>query len=115
MKKLLILVLCLLLSLTAVGCGNKNNDDNAPLSGIRTAEADDDISGEDGEDENPDRTEETDRKEIENNLRDARELIEHGYFEDARMLIDGLKTRDLTSDEKKELLELQKKMITVSD
>lgn len=119
MKKLLVLFLCLTFLFTTSACGKKDNP-NAPISSINTAQADKENPEQDNQDENqeefnPDRTEETDRKEIETNLRDARELIENGYFEDAKMIIDGLKTRDLTPAEKDELLELQKKMITVSD
>ena len=140
MKKLLILSMCLLLALSAAACGGKDkNDENSPLSGIRTATADkddknekdeekdkvesDDIDDEDDnsgdnkirEEYNPDRTEASDRQEIKNNLRDAKELIEEGYFEDAGMILEVVRSRDLTADEKKELLELEKMMLVVSD
>lgn len=115
MKKFLALLLTLILMISFAACGN-NNTQNAPISGIPTAEADDDRTDDDlTEDPDSERTEESDRKEIQNNLRDARELIENGYFEDATMIIDSLKTRDLTDAERKELLKLQKQMIRVSD
>ncbi len=123
MKKILIFILCLILciaaAIAAVSCNNNRNGENpnAPIGGISTAEADEEAlkETEEEQDENSDRTEETDRKEIENNLRDARELIKDGYIEDATMIIDGLKTRDLTDAERQELLELQKQMIKISD
>lgn len=116
MKKFLALLLALSLMLSLSACFGKPDTPTAPISGIPTAEADDDISDDDTEiNEDPSRTEESDRKEIESNLRDARELIKDGYFEDATMIIDSLKTRDLTDSERKELLQLQKQMIKVSD
>ena len=64
---------------------------------------------------NPDRTEDSDRDEIESNLRDAKNLIEAGEYEDAAMIIKSLQTRPLTSSEKNKLKELQKMMIKISD
>ncbi len=117
MKKLLVFFLCLSFIFTASACGKKDNQENpnASISDINTAEADKENPEPSEEEVNPDRTEETDRQEIKANLRDAKDLIEDGYFEDAKMIIDGLKTRDLTQAEKDELLKLQAQMITVSD
>ena len=123
MKKILIFIVCLAVFAAAAAAILYNNNEgsglNAPIGGISTAEADGENTPEEledtAEDDFSDRTEESDRKEIESNLRDARELIEDGYIEDATMIIDSLKTRDLTDAERKELLELQKMMIKVSD
>ena len=140
MKKLFVLIMCLLLALSAAACGGKDKENgDSPLSGIRTATADkedkdekeekdeseldedtddekDDIGEEKvSEEYNPDRTEASDRQELKNFLRDAKELIEEGYFEDAEMILEVVRSRDLTADEKKELLELEKMMLVVSD
>lgn len=135
MRRLICLCVCLIIVLSVAGCGKKNSaeTENAPISGIGTATADkddirDEIKPEDGSDNRSkesgenrgdtatdDRTEETDRQEIKNNLRDARELIEEGAIEDAEMILDVIRTRVLTEEEKEELLELEKLMLVVSD
>ena len=116
MKKLLTAILCLCLVIAASGCGKKDNSiENAPISDIPTATASEEIPEEDNKDEvHPERTPENDRKEIESNLRDAQQLINDGNFDDATMIINSLKTRELTKEEKEKLKDLQKQMIKVS-
>lgn len=118
MKRISALLLCLLLALSFTACGKKDKaPDNAPISGIEPAAADkiEEKTEEAPEPDTSDRTPETDRKEIENNLRDAQELINDGNFDDATMIINSLKTRDLTESEKEKIKDLQKQMIKVSD
>ncbi len=115
MKKFFIFLLCLILLALAFSLVWKNNNTpdarlhDIPASTATTQDEDTDKP------EETDRTEETDRAEIQNNLRDARELIEAGATEDATMIIKSLKTRDLTESEKAELEELQKMLIVISD
>lgn len=119
MKKLLALILvCIIIAFSFYACNKKDEIeiDNAPIGNIDTSKAD----KEDGEEIPPeedfsDRTEESDRKEIENNLRDAEALINDGLLEDAAMIIESLKTRELTEKERKQIRDLQSKMIVVSD
>lgn len=119
MKKFFSFILCIVLSLSFVSCKkDKSLQDDVKLKDIpaSTADVEDENADDAKEDiDTSDRTEETDRKEIENNLRDARDLIEIGAIEDASMIIKGLQTRDLTADERAELKELQAMMIKVSD
>lgn len=63
----------------------------------------------------PERNADADRREIRNNLRDAEALIDEGMYDDAREVIKVLQTRELTDEEKEQLNELQKRMLTVSD
>lgn len=122
MKKFFITLLCLCLAFSAYGCGKKDDDrKNAPISDITPATANEESlpnSSDDPDDstsEAPERTPENDRKEIENNLRDAKQLIDDGCYDDAMMIINSLKTRDLTKEESEKLKALQKQMIKVSD
>ncbi len=125
MKKFFVFIICLIIAAMVYSCARKNDID---FPGVRlhdipasTASSDDENDDADATEDdelsenNPDRTEESDRAEIKSNLRDARDLIEAGATEDAAMIIKSLQTRDLTEAEKKELKELQKKMITISD
>ncbi len=113
----------MLMLLSVASCGKDSDTGGARLNDIPTASADADGDGDetaDGEDNNQDedtsdRTPETDREEIKNNLRDAKELIESGSIEDAAMIIKSLQTRDLTDEEEKQLKALQKQMIKISD
>ncbi len=120
MKKLFISLLCLCLVFSASGCGKKDTgQDNASISDIPAATATDEPIDESSADESDDvqgeRTPESDRREIENNLRDAQQLIDDGNYDDATMIINSLKTRDLTKEESEKLKDLQKQMIKVSD
>ncbi len=111
----------MLLSVTS--CRKGSDTGGARLNDIPTASADserdgDETTDDDGDNQDEDtsdRTPETDREEIKNNLRDAKELIESGSIEDAAMIIKSLQTRDLTDEEKKQLKALQKQMIKISD
>ena len=62
-----------------------------------------------------DRTPTTDRAEIQNNIRDAKELIDEGLIDDAKAIIRVLRSRELTKDEEKQVDELEAKMLKVSD
>ena len=57
----------------------------------------------------------TDREEIANLIRDAKELIDEGLLDDAKMTLRDLRSRDLTADEKKQVDELQAKLVKISD
>ena len=123
MKKLFSLLLCIFMLLSVTSCRKDSDTDGARLDDIPTASADAEGDGDetvendgDNQDEDTsDRTPETDREEIKNNLRDAKELIESGSIEDAAMIIKSLQTRDLTDEEEKQLKALQKQMIKISD
>ena len=108
--------------LSVSSCKKGSDTDGARLNDIPTASADAEgenveiTEDDDSQDaDTSDRTPETDREEIKNNLRDAKELIENGSVEDAAMIIKSLQTRDLTDEEEKQLKELQKQMIKISD
>ena len=121
MKKLFSVILCIVVMLSATSCWKNSDTDSPSLKDIPTASADAEREEDESENEEKeevdtsDRTPETDRKEIENNLRDAKELIENGSIEDAAMIIKSLQTRDLTKEEEKQLKALQKQMIKISD
>ena len=55
------------------------------------------------------------RSEIANMLRDAEELINDGLYDDAKMVLRDLRSRTLTSAEKKKVDALQSRMITISN
>lgn len=61
------------------------------------------------------KTPEEDRTEITNMIRDAKDLIEAQLYDDANKLLSALRSRNLTKDEKKQVDNLQSKMITISD
>lgn len=65
--------------------------------------------------ENTERTPETDRQEIQNNIRDAEELIDNDMIDDARAVIRTLRSRDLTESEKAQVDNLEKRLLSVSD
>ncbi len=117
MKKFFIFLLCLIILALAFSFVAKNNDEDggARLHDIEPATATHDETDSIKEEIHPERNEETARDEIKSNLRDVRELIDAGAIEDATMIIKSLKTRDLTDSERKELADLQKMMITISD
>lgn len=58
---------------------------------------------------------EKERVEIQNNLRDIRQLIDDECYEDAMMIIKSLKTRKLSDEENEELTKLQSEMMQISD
>ena len=116
--------------LSVSSCKKDSDAGDASLNDIPTASADAEQdktetvedNGDNHEEDNEtqeedtsDRTPETDREEIKNNLRDAKELIESGSIEDAAMIIKSLQTRDLTDEEEEHLKALQKQMIKISD
>ncbi|MBR5152579.1 MAG: hypothetical protein IKW60_03520 [Clostridia bacterium] len=55
------------------------------------------------------------RAEIASMLRDARELLQEGYDDDASKVLRDLRTRNLTDVEKAEVDTLQASMVAVSD
>ena len=55
------------------------------------------------------------RAEIAALIRDAKELLQAGLKDDAKMVLRDLRTRDLTPAEKKEVDALQAQMNTISD
>ncbi len=55
------------------------------------------------------------RSEIANMIRDAEELIKDGLYDDAKMVLRDLRSRNLTSAEKKKVDGLQSRMITISN
>lgn len=62
-----------------------------------------------------DRTPQSDRREIENNIRDAQGLIDDGMLDDAKAVIRSLRTRELTAEEEKKVDSLEAQLLTISD
>ena len=62
-----------------------------------------------------DRTPQSDRREIENNIRDAQDLIDEGMLDDAKAVIKSLRTRELTAEEEKMVDSLEAQLLTISD
>ena len=63
----------------------------------------------------PRNSKDAEREEIAKNIKSAEELIEEGLTDDAKMIIDALKTRNLTEEEKEQVKQLQIKLNKVSD
>ena len=63
----------------------------------------------------PRNSKDEEREEIANNIKSAEELIEEGLTDDAKMIIDALKTRNLTEEEKEQVKQLQITLNKVSD
>ncbi len=55
------------------------------------------------------------RKEIANMLRDAESLIKEGLYDDAKMVLRDLRSRNLTDSEKKKVDELYSRLNVISD
>lgn len=55
------------------------------------------------------------RAEIAKLIKDAEELIEEGLTDDANMTLRDLRSKDLTEEEKKQVDELQGKLVKISD
>ncbi len=79
-------------------------------SSVHTEPTDETISPEDNRDEP-----EIVRQEIATMLRDAEELIAEGLFDDAKMVLRDLRSRELTAVEKKKVNDLLAKLVTISD
>lgn len=135
MKKICMIILCLLLA-TAAACGKKEEAPQTPsISDVPTTEADEAENADNEEDEGKgeaaeasdgagqtqpeadtsDRTPQSDRREIENNIRDAQSLIDEGMTDDAKAVIRALRTRDLTPEEEKKVDDLEAQLLTISD
>lgn len=120
MKKTLIALVCLAVSVGVCGCVNKKTEiesekpvtvnETIPEEAPKAAEETPEVIKE----PTPERTEETDREEIKNNLRDARQLIEDECYDDAEMILKAIESRELTGEEQKELEEL-KKLLSVTE
>lgn len=93
------------------------SDSNSGTSDSKSDKTDNKSSqtGGSGAVDTSDRTPTTDRAEIQNNIRDAKELIDEGLIDDAKAIIRVLRSRELTKDEEKQVDELEAKMLKVSD
>ncbi|MDO5310326.1 MAG: hypothetical protein Q4E94_00290 [Clostridia bacterium] len=140
MKRLCIVILCLLI-MTAVSCGKKESEASpSSIADIPAATADEKVNetengeaadeksgSESGErsggekadaakqPDTSDRTPQSDRREIENNIRDAQGLIDDGMLDDAKAVIRSLRTRELTAEEEKKVDSLEAQLLTISD
>ena len=95
MKKLLIALICVALCAGITACNKKEKAPDVKEPSVKiTDEAE--------------KTEESDRTEIANNIRDAKELIAEELYDDAEMIITALESRELTEEEQKEVDELKK-------
>lgn len=119
MKKIISISLCLLILLSASACGKKQNTtpapapDNTQEEQAQTApKPNKEVPPEKSTDE---RTPETDKSEIQSNLKDAQELIDNGDTDDALMIIKALESRDLTDDEKELVIQMKKQISEVAD
>lgn len=138
-------LLCLAMVITCASCGKKKQgtDSDASIGDIPTASADKDNAqngdeatenadsgnqndsqnqddGKDGKSaaqdySNKDRTPQSDKTEIDNNIRDAKELINDGNIDDAKALIKVLRSRNLTADQEKQVDRLEAQLISISD
>ena len=140
MKRISLIILCFIILTTLSACGKRQDvTPNQSVSDIPAASGDENKSV----DEDTDVTDETtddsqyseeeteeyvvpetgekdfrsekERVEINNNLRDAQELINDECYDDALMIIQSLKTRKLSKEESEKLTELQAQMMHISD
>lgn len=140
MKRISLIILCFTILTTLSACGKRQDvTPNQSVSDIPAASGDENKSV----DEDTDVTDETtddsqyseeeteeyvvpetgekdfrsekERVEINNNLRDAQELINDECYDDALMIIQSLKTRKLSKEESEKLTELQAQMMHISD
>ena len=145
MKRLCIVILCLLImTAVSCGKKEREASPSPSIADIPAATADEKVneaeggeaadeksgseSGEASDDEKDggqsdtakqtdtsDRTPQSDRREIENNIRDAQDLIDNGMLDDAKALIRSLRTRELTAEEEKKVDSLEAQLLTISD
>lgn len=138
LKRTLAVALTLTALLTVASCGKNNTPPQDPSIGdIPTASADKNDKNENadskseenntavqegsnttsGSDDSSDvvGTPQSDNNEIENNIRDAQELINDGATDDAEALIKVLRTRNLTPDQEKRVDKLETQLISISD
>lgn len=140
MKRISLIILCIAILTTLSACGKRQNViPNQPASDISAASDDENKSVDrdtnvtdevtDDSQYSEEETEEyvvpetgekdfrseKERIEINNNLRDAQELINEECYDDALMIIQSLKTRKLSKEESEKLTELQAQMMHISD
>ncbi len=120
MKKFLIflfLVLAVVLIVYLVHLGNSGflfaSPTPSPTQAASTPEPEPTITPEPTPD--PRNDEGVIRAEIAAMLRDAKDLLDDGYTDDAAMVLRDLKTRNLTDSEKAEVDALQASMVAVSE
>lgn len=135
-KNVLISALCIITALSISACGKKDDShkQNAPIDSIPTATANNtkteesipDSNDLDNSEENSnksdksdsaakDRTPQSDNNEIENNIRDAQELIDNDCYDDAKAIIKALRSRNLSDEQTKKVDELEAQLISISD
>ena len=118
MKKTVILFMVCFLLCSLAGCGWSDS----PISTTRPLPSyepsplitEDPNASDDPEDDERDEPEIV-RQEIANMIRDAEDLIKEGLFDDAKMVLRDLRSRDLTDAEKKQVNNLLSKLVTISD
>lgn len=96
--------------------GNESeNTDSKSEEKDTTAQEDANTTSDSGESSDVVGTPQSDNNEIENNIRDAQELINDGATDDAKALIKVLRTRNLTPDQEKRVDKLETQLISISD
>lgn len=140
MKRISLIILCFIILTTLSACGKRQDvTPNQSVSDIPTASddenksVDEDANVTDEATDDPQYSEEEteeyivsetgetelrsekERIEINNNLRDAQDLINDECYDDALMIIQSLKTRKLSKEESEKLTELQAQMMHISD
>lgn len=107
-KSLFILASILILSLSISACGS-NNKDTEDITPPVT-----DIQSEDKPSEDPRDEQDATRNEIAQKFADIEELIELGMIDDAKKMVENLKTFDLNDQEKDKFMELQARLVVLS-
>ena len=140
MKRISLVILCFIILTTLSACGKRQDvTPNQSVSDIPIASdnenkfVDEDTNVTDEATDDPQYSEEEteeyvvpetgekdfrsekERIEINNNLRDAQDLINDECYDDALMIIQSLKTRKLSKEENEKLIELQAQMMHISD
>ena len=110
MKKRTILSFCLIAVLSLSACSIKNGvQTQQPQKEEQKQQTSDTPQA--SEDKAPkERTAESDRAEIKNNIRDAAELIKNDCIDDALMIIKALESRELTDAEKEAVNKLKQQI-----
>lgn len=139
MKRISLIILCIAILTTLSACGKRQNvipnqsasdisaasdDENKSVNQDTnvTDEVTDDSQYSEEETEEyvvpetgeKDFRSEKERIEINNNLRDVKELINDECYDDALMIIQSLKTRKLSKEESEKLTELQEQLESMS-
>ena len=126
MKKTISLLLAITTILSLSACGKKDEESTSPTAApesVATSEpAEESVQAPDSEKEttpaptpDPRDDEQVIRAEIEKMLNDAEELINEELYDDVRMVLRDIKTRELNEAESKRLNELQTKLVKISD